>query len=161
MSENFNDKKSSIQMRELIKKVRNGNNDNTTTLNTKKNITIRDFLKITRKLNENEKIKLNRKTVYDQKREEVNFINALKDLNVIVDFNDLKIYDDEVIWGGIIDGIIEFKYKVTKNENTSGVEFDYLTGFSPDNPDNEIIVDRVEKHFDSFYKYWRDNLIQK
>ena len=30
MSENFNDKKSSIQMRELIKKVRNGNNDNTT-----------------------------------------------------------------------------------------------------------------------------------
>ena len=63
MSENFNDKKSSIQMRELIKKVRNGNNDNTTTLNTKKNITIREFLKNTRKLKENEKKKVNRKNV--------------------------------------------------------------------------------------------------
>lgn len=125
-----------------------------------KDMNMRDLLKITRKLNEKEKSS-NKKTMYDQPQEEQKFLNNFKDMNVNVKFIDLEVYDDLVFWGGTIDGMIQFVYKVTPNENTSGVEFNYLEDFSPDNPDNEEIVNRVEGYYDSFYKYWQNNVIQK
>ena len=70
-----------------------------------------------------------------------------------------KIY--KVFWGGTVDGVIQFVYKVTPDERTSGVEFNYLEDFSPDNPDNDLIVSKLETYYDTFYKYWRDNVIQQ
>lgn len=117
---------------------------------------IQDMVKQMRKLNEIQ----NRKTVYDQSREEEKFRNAFDDLNVTIEFIPLKVYDDYIFWGGTIDGIIQFVYKVTPDEKTSNVDFNYLDDFSVDNPDNQEIIDRVEKYYDQFYKYWRDNIFQ-
>jgi len=157
-----NMKSASIEMREFIKRMRGGDisqksNDST---GISRNMTIRDMLKITRLLNEDNN-RINKKTPYDQKYEEQKFLDMFRDLNIVVDFIELEIYDDYVFWGGTIDGIIQFVYKVTKNELTSGVEFNYLKGFSPDNTENDEIIKRVEAYFDMFYKYWRDNIIQK
>lgn len=102
----------------------------------------------------------NMKTVYDQSREENNFKRFFEDLNVTVKFEDLKVYNDKIFWGGTIDNIIQFAYKVTPDENTSGVEFNYLEDFTVDNPDNQEIVDRIESYYNTFYKYWRNNILQ-
>lgn len=155
---NINSKTSPIQMRELIKRVRTGNfvgesKDN----KPKKDLSMRDMLKITRNLNED---KQNKKTVYDQAREEEKFRNFFNDMNVNIKFIELEVYNDMIFWGGTVDGIIQFVYKVTPDENTSGVEFNYLDDFSPDNPDNDEIIRRIESYYDTFYKYWRNNMLQ-
>jgi hypothetical protein len=101
----------------------------------------------------------NKETVYDQSMEEEKFRNFFNDMNVSIKLIDLEIYDNLVFWGGTIDGVIQFIYKVTPDESTSGVEFNYLEDFSPDNPENEEITGRIESYFDNFYKYWRDNVM--
>ena len=126
----------------------------------KKSATTRSLLKKMRSLNEQEGAGENRKTVYDQTREERNFRNNIDDLNVTVEFIPLEVYDDFVFWGGTIDGVIQFAYKVTPDEETSGVEFNYLEDFNPENPDNEEIIERIENYYDQFYKYWRNNVLQ-
>lgn len=129
----------------------------------KKEMTIRDMLKITRNMNESTlgltEEAVNKKTAYDQSMEEEKFRNFFNDMNVSIKLIDLEVYDDLVFWGGTIDGVIQFIYKVTPDESTSGVEFNYLEDFSPDNPENEEITGRVESYFDTFYKYWRDNVM--
>jgi len=129
----------------------------------KKEMTTRDMLKITRNMNESmlglTEEPVNKKTVYDQSMEEEKFRNFFNDMNVSIKLIDLEVYDDLVFWGGTIDGVIQFIYKVTPDESTSGVEFNYLEDFSPDNPENEEITGRVESYFDTFYKYWRDNVM--
>lgn len=100
----------------------------------------------------------NLKTVYDQSNEERKFRSEFDDLNIIVDFIPLKIYDNYVFWGGTIDGMIQFVYKITPNEKNSGVTFNYTDDFSADDPDNEEIVKRIEKYYDIFYEYWRNNI---
>lgn len=127
---------------------------------------MRDMLKITRKLNEeievdDKKKAVNKKTAYDQEIEEEKVRNFFDDMNVNIKFQDLQVYDNLVFWGGTVDGVIQFVYKVTPDERTSGVEFNYLEDFSPDNPDNDAIVSKLETYYDTFYKYWRDNVIQK
>lgn len=116
---------------------------------------MRDMLKKTRDLNEG----INKKTIYDQEEEEKKFLNFFDDINVSVKFNELKIFDDLVFWGGTIDGIIQFVYKVTLDDATSGVEFNYLEDFTPDNPENDEIIDRIDNYYDIFYRYWADNII--
>ena len=64
-----------------------------------------------------------------------------------------------VFWGGTIDGTIQFAYKVTPNEKTSGVEFNYLDDFTVDNEENDEIVKKIEDYYDVFFKYWRDNIL--
>jgi len=91
----------------------------------------------------------------------LNFFNNQKDLKINVKFIPLEVYDNLIFWGGTIDGIIQFVYKVTPDEATSGVEFNYLEDFSPDNPQNEEIIARVESYYDTFYKYWRDNMLEQ
>lgn len=149
----------STQMRKLIKRVRGESYNAESDLN-KKNMSIRDMLNITRRINEEEEKQTNKKTIYDQPREEEKFMKNFQDMPVSIKFRELELYDSLVFWGGTIDGTIQFVYKVTPNKATSGVEFNYLDDFSPDNPDNEIIIDKIEKYYDSFAGYWRNNLLQ-
>jgi hypothetical protein len=159
---NINDKNTPIQMREFMKRMREGKFDTNSKPTSQKNLSVRDMLKITRdiqqgKININEAE--NKKTSYDQPNEEEKFRNFFSDMNVSIKFIDLEVYDNLVFWGGTIDGVIQFVYKVTPDESTSGVEFNYLPDFSPDNPENDEITGRIESYFDNFYKYWRDNVI--
>ncbi len=101
----------------------------------------------------------NKKTVYDQSTEEEKFRNFFNDLNVSIKLIELGVYNNLIFWGGTIDGVIQFIYKVTPDEATSGVEFNYLEDFSPDNPENDEIVGRVESYFDNFYSFWENNVL--
>lgn len=125
----------------------------------KKGVSVQEQIKNLRKINE-QNHKVNKKTVFDQSREEKKFYERFDDLNVTVDFVPLEVYDDFIFWGGTIDGMIQFAYKVTPDENTSGVEFNYLEDFSVDNPENDEIIKRIEDYYDEFYRYWRDNVFQ-
>jgi len=159
----INTKSSPIQMREMMKRVREGGFTANESQEPKKDLSVRDMLKITRDINEGvvslgEEVE-NKETVYDQSMEEEKFRNFFNDMNVSIKLIDLEIYDNLVFWGGTIDGVIQFIYKVTPDESTSGVEFNYLEDFSPDNPENEEITGRIESYFDTFYKYWRDNVM--
>ena len=102
----------------------------------------------------------NKETMFDQSMEEEKFRNFFNDMNVSIKFIDLEVFDNLVFWGGTINGIIQFVYKVTPEEDSSGVEFNYLEDFSPDNPENDEIVGRVESYFDNFYKFWETNVLE-
>jgi len=161
----INSKTSPIQMRELMKRVREGGFTANESKEPQKDLSVRDMLKITRNIHEG-KVSLreeedveNKKTPYDQSMEEEKFRNFFNDMNVSIKLIDLGVYNNLVFWGGTIDGVIQFVYKVTPDEATSGVEFNYLEDFSPDNPENEEITGRVESYFDTFYKFWRDNVM--
>jgi len=166
MNNNINNKTSPNQMRIFMKRIREGNYEaNETTKEPKKDLSVRDMLKITRSINEDtnngeQKLSQNKKTVYDQSKEEEKFNDFFRDMNVSIKFIDLEIYDNLVFWGGTIDGVIQFVFKVTPDEKTSGVEFNYLEDFSPDNPENDEIVGRIESYYDTFFKYWRNNMLQ-
>jgi hypothetical protein len=156
------------EMRILLQRMR-GNKNNNLGINERadKNLSMRDMLKITRKLNEQEeiapeenKVRVNKKNIYDQTREEDRFNAIFNDMTINVKFIELEVYDDLIFFGGTIDGTIQFIYKVTPDEATSGVEFNYLDNFRPDNPDNQMIINKIESYYDSFYKYWRDILNQ-
>ena len=163
----MNDKSTPNQMRILLRRMRGEKFVvNEETQKPKKDLTMRDMLKITRRLNEEVEVEdkkkaLNKKTAYDQEIEEEKLRNFFDDMNVNIKFQDLQVYDNLVFWGGTVDGVIQFVYKVTPDERTSGVEFNYLEDFSPDNPDNDLIVSKLETYYDTFYKYWRDNVIQQ
>jgi len=163
MENDINKKNSPNQMRVMMKRMRDGKfiANESKEPKEEKDLNVRDMLKITRSINEaifNEDTE-NKKTVYDQSMEEEKFRNFFNDMNVSIKLIDLAIYDDLVFWGGTIDGVIQFVYKVTPDESTSGVEFNYLEDFSPDNPENEEITGRLESYFDTFYKFWRDNVM--
>jgi len=162
MENDINKKNSPNQMRILMKRMRDGKFVANESKEPKKDLNIRDMLKITRGINENKVIlneEENKKTAYDQSMEEEKFRNFFNDMNVSIKLIDLEVYNNLVFWGGTIDGVIQFVYKVTPDESTSGVEFNYLEDFSPDNPENEEITGRIESYFDTFYKYWRDNVM--
>ncbi|MDA3780012.1 MAG: hypothetical protein PF487_07335 [Bacteroidales bacterium] len=156
MENDINKKNSPNQMREMMKRIREGKFTANESKESKKDLTMRNMLKITRTINE----KVNGKeTVYDQSIEEKKFLDFFDDMNVSIKFIELEVFGDLVFWGGTIDGVIQFVYKVTPDESTSGIEFNYLKDFSPDNPENEEITGRIESYFDTFYKYWRDNVM--
>jgi hypothetical protein len=181
MKNDINSKSSPNQMRILMQRMRDGKfvaNEGTAP---KKDLSMRDMLKITRnplKLNEDiennpqdntpvepqdgekEATSANKETAYDQSEEEEKFRNYFDDINVDIKFIPLKIYDNLVFWGGVIDGVIEFVYKVTPDEKSTGIEFNYTPDFTADNPDNDLIIKKIESYFDIFYKYWRNNILQ-
>jgi hypothetical protein len=181
MENNINNKTSPNQMRIFMQRMRDGKYKvNETQQDTPaKNLTVRDMLKITRSRKINEDVLptagqseetseddntvepvQNKKTAYDQATEEEKFRNYFSDMNVDIKFIDLKVYDNLVFWGGTIDGVIQFVYKVTPDEKTTGIEFNYLPDFTADNPDNDLIIEKIESYFDVFYKFWRDNILQ-
>jgi len=158
----INKKTTPDQMRVFLKRMRTGNIDwQSESVTQSKSLNLRDMLKITRKLHEeNEARSSNMKNVYDQPAEEQKFLNYFKDIPVNVKFIDLEVTDNLVFWGGTVDGIIQFVFKVSPDEATSGVEFNYLEDFSPDNPENDEIIKRIEAYYQTFYKYWQNNMIQ-
>lgn len=148
----------SKESKKRIKEISNRINKITKRDN-KKELSTQDIVKKFRKnLNEMSGDMRNRKTVYDQSREESNFKKNFDDLNVSIDFIPLEVYDNLILWGGTVDGMIQFVYKVTRDDKTSGVEFNYLDEFTVDNPDNDEIIERIENYYDQFYRYWRDNI---
>lgn len=180
MKNNINDKSAANQIRVLMKRLREGKyTPNAYKETTKHELSVRDMLKITRnplRLNEdvvpsnnpqdnaptsNFKVtpSTDKETVYDQAQEEEKFRKYFSDINVDIKFTDLKVYDNLIFWGGTIDGVIQFIYKVTPNEKTTGIEFNYLPDFTADNPDNDLIIEKIESYFDVFYKYWRNNVL--
>jgi len=159
----MNNKSAPNELRLLLRKMRGENFDNNNIIKeTKKDLSMRDLLKITRKLNEEVKNEfIDKSTIYDQQIEEDKFKKFFDDLNVNVEFEKLRIYDNLVFWGGTIDNEIQFVYKVAPTENASGMELNYLDDFNPDNPENDEIIKKLTDYYDIFYKYWRDNIIQK
>ena len=140
------------RMKQIVKRMEGGKNV--------EGNNIRKHINVLRKLNEQHvDLGRNLKNINDQKREEEKFKDFFDDLNVNVEFIEIEIYENLIFWGGTIDGVIQFVYKVTPNEKTSGIEFNYLEDFDKDNPDNEEIVKRLELYYDDFYKYWRDNAL--
>lgn len=161
---NINQMSTPNQMRKFMKRLREGGMVSENTVNSsERDLTMRDMLKITRNINENKmglaEDRDNMKSVYDQDVEEEKFKNFFNDLKVNPKFIELEVYDDLIFWGGTMDGIIQFVYKVTPDESTSGVYFNYLPNFSPDNPENDEIIGRIKSYYDNFYKYWRDNVM--
>jgi hypothetical protein len=157
----INKKNASNQMRTFIGRMRKGYTAANESVTEKKDLNVRDMLKITRKLNEEvSNNPIDKKTAYDQENEEKKLLNYFKDMNVNIRFIPLEVYDNFVFWGGTVDGMIQFVFKVTPNENTSNVEFNYLEDFSPDNPENDEIVNRLEAYYDIFSKFWQENMVQ-
>lgn len=118
---------------------------------------VREMLKRTKKafLKEDS----DRSLEIDQNTEEEKFRDYFRDLEVVVDFIELEVYDKGVFWGGTIDGIIQFVYKVTPNEKDSGFDVYYLEDFDKNNEDNQEIARRIELYYEEFFKYWRDNIL--
>jgi len=165
MENDINEKNAPNQMRVFMKRMRDGKPTADETQDKPKQVlTVHESIKIMRKLNEEaagetEEKGANMKNIYDQGTEEEKFLNFFDDMNVSVKFIDLEVNDNLVFWGATVDGIIQFIYTVTPDEATSGVQFNYLEDFTPDNPDNELIVKMIESYYDTFYKYWRDNVL--
>lgn len=163
----MNDKSSPNQMRILLRRMRGEKYVvNEKLEKSKRDLSVRDMLKITRNINErfervSEEIAVNKKSDSDQADEEDKFKNALKNYEVTVEFEELQVYDKLVFFAGTVDNMIQFVYKVTPNEGTSGVEIDYVDDFVSDNPDSEEIVKIIKEYYKTFYKYWRDSVIQK
>jgi hypothetical protein len=167
------DKTSPDQMRIFIRRMRGEAYVVNEEVKSKKDLTMRDMLKITRRLNEDVQPEtdqpetpaskpVNKKSEQDQANEEQKFKDTFPigyDINV--DFIELEVTDEYVFWGGTINGVLQFVYKVTPDENTNGAEFNPLEGYNEDDPKNEEIMKRVESYFDSFYEYWIDSVIQK
>ena len=171
----MNNLSSPDQMRILLKRMRGEKYEiNESKDQKKKDLTMRDMLKITRNINEQvedtqtaeptpdteNKEAVNKETVYDQKEEEEKLLKLFGD-TVSISFDDLEVYDDWVFWTGIINGVLQFAFVVTRDEITSTVEFNQLEGFSKDNPANDEIMDKIEKYYEAtFAPYWRQ-VIQK
>lgn len=79
--------------------------------------------------------------------------------NVLIDYEDLVVYDDVVYFGGTIDNQLQFVYKVAEDEEIAGVELNFLDDFNADNEDNKEIIDKVEKYYDIFFRYWKENYL--
>lgn len=158
----------SNEMRIFLNRMRNGYDVKNQKKILLKENTMRDLLKITRSLNEEKEeneIGLNKITTIDQKNEENKFLalfdNMPENETVSVIFFDLYVYDNLIFWGGVVDGVIEFTYQVTKEENSSGVMFDFLEEYSPDNPKYDEIIKRIENYYNKFSEYWRNEVLNK
>lgn len=134
----------------------------------KDSFSIKESIKSFRWLQENKgSIKL---TQYDQKEEEEKFRRYINRKDVVVDFIELEIYDNLVIWGGTIDDVFKFFYRVTPDSRTSTFDFTFLDGFDPtgdtiklENEDEYVqkqmdLFENVKNYYDEFANYWRNEL---
>jgi len=127
-------------------------------------LSVRDMLKITRGQDDSKK-KLEsavpeKISPAEEKSEQEKFENYFRDNNVFVEFQPLEVYPHGVFWGGTIDGQIQWVYKVTPEELSSGVDINVLQGFQKNDPENQEIIEKLENYYNTFYKFWRDNEIE-
>jgi hypothetical protein len=92
--------------------------------------------------------------------EKKKFENTLANFNVVCEYEPFMIVNGGVIWGGTIDNQIQWVFKVTEDDQTSGVELNFSSDFNPDEGDNKRIVDTIQSYYNQFYKYWRDNELE-
>lgn len=102
--------------------------------------------------------RVNNVTNQDQEREESNLNGMFQDLTVDLELFDLEVYDDFVFWGGVINNMIEFTYVVPPITDSTGVEFKYTEDFNKENEDNTEIIKRIESYYVTFNKYWIENI---
>jgi hypothetical protein len=161
-----------LDMRKMMKNMRNAQNgifetSKTISSNTpKKQLTTRDLLGKMRTLNEETEeeknvLGVNKKTDFDQHDEETKMTDSFKDLEVVIDFNELEVYDKAVFFSGTIDGQVQWVYTVTPDERSSKFEINYADDYDPNAKENEKILKRIEEYYNNFYRYWRNNIIQK
>ena len=161
----MNNKTTPNQMRVLLRRMRGEAYVSESKGTTKHEPSMRDMLKITRMLNEDIEGEVNtkpvnKKTAQDQADEEEKLTARLGD-DVGIEFTELVVTDKYVFFGGTVNGEIQFVFRVTKDKETSGVQFNYLDDFNPDDEQNELIKKEIEQYFNEFYEYWMRNAIQK
>ncbi|MFW5847582.1 MAG: hypothetical protein ACOCVF_01500 [bacterium] len=99
-------------------------------------------------------------TPTEQRKEEEKFEKFFNNNIVDIEFNDLLVYDNAIFWSGTIDNQLKWVFKVSPDEQNSGVEIKYLEGFEPTDPENDELVKKIEAYYNTFYKYWRNNELQ-
>lgn len=132
------------------------------------NFSIKESIKNLRWLQENKgSIRL---TQYDQSEEEEKFKRYIDRKDVVINFIDLEIYENLVIWGGTIDDVFKFFYRVTPDSRTSTFDFTFLDGFDPTGETVELesedeyvekqmdLFEKVKNYYDQFADYWRNEL---
>lgn len=122
----------------------------------KKDMSMRDLLGKMRVINED--TQANMATNIDSQNEQDKMNNYFEDNKVTIEFEKFEVFSNGALMAGTIDNQIQFVYKVTSDEKTSGIEVNYLNDFNPNDVENEEIVKKVETYYDGFYKYWRDQL---
>lgn len=130
--------------------------------------TIKDFIVKMRILKEEADKKNKKLTRFDQQEEEEKFLRFLNRKDSVVEFIDLEVYEDLVIWGGKIDDVLFFFYRVTPEKETSTFKFKFLDGFDPLGEENiegdEYVEEQmklfnsVKNYYDEFSEYWRNEL---
>lgn len=162
-----------LDMRKMMKNMRNAQNgifetSKTIESNTpKKQLTARDLLGKMRTLNEETEeeqnvLGTNKKTDFDQHDEEAKMVQAFKDLEVVLKFDELEVFDKAVFWGGTIDDQVQWVYMVTPDETSSKFKINYTKDYDINAKQNEKVLKRIEEYYNNnFFKYWRNNLIQK
>jgi len=165
-SKDMNNKSTPDQMRILMKRMRGVPYVSENKGTTKHELSVRDMLKITRSLNEDfqpdaeNTEPVNKKTDQDQANEEKKIYDRLGE-GVNIEFTDLIVTDKYVFFGGEVNGVMIFTFKVTGNKEDSGAKFNYLEGFNPDDEENKRIKDELELYYNDFEEYWMSNAIQK
>ena len=165
--------------RTLLKRMRTGEfvQENTEITEPVKEMSTRDMLKITRNfVNEDVENDVsldnsdvqdgegegessrNVKTKLDQSQEEQKLKNFFDDMNVHLEVGPLIVKDNKVFWEGVVDGVIQFIFKITGDDDTSGVVFQYLKEGYENSETSKEIVDRLLSYYDTFYKYWEEGL---
>ena len=162
-------KKDKHDMRVLLGRMRtnDGKFGDLTETKKKKELTTRELLAKTRKLNEDfaneaEEDKKNKATNFDNEYWVDRFNKFFNDLNITIKPEDvfkLKITDDFAFWGANILKQIQFLYAVTGEDDTSGIQYNYAEDFNAENEDNVKIVERIEKFYDQFSDYCRKNYL--
>ena len=103
-SKDINKKSSPNQMRVFMQRIREGKYTPAEQQGDKKEMTMRDMLKITRRLNEDveepEAESPSKKTVFDPKHDKERFENIMKGLNSSVEFHEFKVTEDKILFGG-------------------------------------------------------------
>lgn len=124
----------------------------------KTDMSIRDSVRLMRKKQINEEIK-NSLSNSEIEIEKNKFLNVFKDNNVTVQFKNFLFSKDGVFFSGTIDGIIQWAYRVTPDENSSGIDYEVIDGFDGNDPENADVLKKLESYYDTFYEYCRDNII--
>lgn len=148
------------------KKLKTNLMKNTKTINW--DLDIKNNLSKIRKLKEDKDLGDSKLTLYDQQEEEKRFKRYLRDKDAVIDFIDLEVYENLVTWGGTINNVFKFFYRVTPEYKTSNFNFRFLDGFDPKGEQAEESDEYVEKqmrmfedvknYFTIFSNYWRENL---
>ena len=98
-------------------------------------------------------------TERDMRDEEDRMQNFFAEQNVHIEFKVLDVFDNSVFAGGVINRQIQFIYKISTMDGENGVKIETLDDFNEKDPNNGEIIKKIESYYDTFYKYWEDNIL--